>query len=203
MLKVVTNEQLDQEAAIALAEEEATNYEQETLDGIAGHITKAWEAARTSKQTLARERILDAQRSRRGEYSAEKLAAIRKVSGGSEEFGRIVSNKCRIAEAWLRDVYLGQVEPAWVLASRCQELDVVAATPEAADQLGCGACDPTSERVAGSEDSQAHVIRALYRVGGWVVVRYRSSSRYFTGSGTRPVTSPPRAATSRTRRDER
>jgi hypothetical protein len=115
MLKVVTNEQLDKEAALALAEEEATEYEQETLDGIAGHITKAWEAARTSKQTLARERILDAQRSRRGEYSAEKLAAIRKVSGGSEEFGRIVSNKCRIAESWLRDVYLGQVEPAWVL----------------------------------------------------------------------------------------
>ncbi|GMQ92429.1 MAG: hypothetical protein BMS9Abin11_1758 [Gammaproteobacteria bacterium] len=116
LLNVVSNEQLDAEAArVAIVEEEASEYSAETLEGIAGHITKAWEAARTAKQTLARDRILDAQRSRKGEYSLAKLTAIRKVSGGSEEFGRVVSNKCRIAEAWLRDVYLGQVEPAWVL----------------------------------------------------------------------------------------
>ena len=116
LLNVVSNEQLDAEEANRVAiEEEAVEFDTPVLEGIAGHITKCWEAARTAKQTLARDRILDAQRSRRGEYSLEKLAAIRKVSGGSEEFGRVVSNKCRIAEAWLRDVYLGQVEPAWVL----------------------------------------------------------------------------------------
>jgi hypothetical protein len=116
ILNVVTNAQLDAEEAEALAaEEEAREYDEPVLEGIAGHITKAWEAARTAKQTLAKDRILDAQRSRRGEYSVDKLNAIRQASGGSEEFGRIVSNKCRIAEAWLRDVYLGQVEPAWVL----------------------------------------------------------------------------------------
>ena len=116
ILNVVTNAQLDAEEAEALAvEEEASEYSEPVLEGIAGHITKAWEAARTAKQTLAKDRILDAQRSRRGEYSVDKLNAIRQASGGSEEFGRIVSNKCRIAEAWLRDVYLGQVEPAWVL----------------------------------------------------------------------------------------
>jgi hypothetical protein len=127
MLNVVSNEQLEiEEQEAAIAEEEATNYSAETLDGIAGHITKAWEAARTAKQTLARDRILDAQRSRKGEYSLDKLSAIRKTSGGSEEFGRVVSNKCRIAEAWLRDVYLGQVEPAWVL----NHTPVPALTPE-------------------------------------------------------------------------
>ena len=84
------------------------------LSGVAGYITKCWEAARTTKQTLVKNRLLEAQRMRRGEYDPQKLAEIQKI-GGSEEYGRIVSNKCRIAEAWLRDVYLGQAEPPWAL----------------------------------------------------------------------------------------
>lgn len=83
------------------------------LQGLAGHVRKCWEAARTAKSPIL-ERLLAAQRARRGEYAASVLAEIRKL-GGSEEYGRVVSNKCRIAEAWLRDVYLGQTEQPWTL----------------------------------------------------------------------------------------
>lgn len=113
MVAVITNAQLD---AIEAAEaDNVLKLPPMAAEGIAGHINNCWEAARTNKQTLVKERILSAQRSRRGEYDPQKLAEIREVTGGSEEFGRIVSNKCRIAGSWLEDVYLGQTEKAWTL----------------------------------------------------------------------------------------
>lgn len=117
MLNVLNNAQLEQ----FTAEESSLNgagpdgLVPEVLEGIAGYLMKCWEAARTQKQTQVTPRLLSAQRMRRGEYDPEKLAQIRTVTGGSEEYGRVVSNKCRIAEAWLRDVYLGQSEYPWVL----------------------------------------------------------------------------------------
>jgi len=83
------------------------------LQGIAGHVMKCWESARTNKQNVL-ERLMSAKRARRGEYDPQTLKNIRQF-GGSEEYGRVVSNKCRIAEAWLRDVYLGQTEQPWTL----------------------------------------------------------------------------------------
>jgi hypothetical protein len=114
MVNVVTNSQLmaiEQEAE----DDKEASFNAPALEGIAAHINKCWEASRSAKSTV-KERILAAQRSRRGEYDPQKLSEIRAMTGGSEEFGRIVSNKCRIAEAWLRDVYLGQAEKAWTLA---------------------------------------------------------------------------------------
>jgi hypothetical protein len=117
MVNVVSNQQLVAlEAEDELYQEQlAEELSQPALDGIAKHITEAWEAARTQKQTLVKDRLLSAKRMRRGEYSPEKLREIREKTGGSEEYGRVVSNKCRIAQAWLQDVYLGQAELAWVL----------------------------------------------------------------------------------------
>lgn len=115
MVNILSNAQLlEEEAALEQAEEEA-NVPEEVMDGIAQHINKCWEAARDNKAAV-KERIFAAQRSRRGEYDPQKLAAIRATTGGSEEFGRIVGNKCRIAESWLRDVYLGQIQKAWTLS---------------------------------------------------------------------------------------
>ena len=111
MVAIITNSQLDAiERAAAIDVSEAPT---QSLEGIAGHITKCWEAARTQKQQVT-QRILKSQRARRGEYDPIKLAQIREV-GGSEEYGRVTGNKCRVAEAWLRDVYLGQSERAWTL----------------------------------------------------------------------------------------
>ena len=48
MLNVVSNEQLEvEEQEAAIAEEEATNYSAETLDGIAGHINNTGRTALT------------------------------------------------------------------------------------------------------------------------------------------------------------
>jgi hypothetical protein len=99
-----------------MEDEEAkeASFDAPVLEGIAGHIHSAWQDARTAKSDV-KDRILSASRARRGEYESSKLSEIRSVTGGSEEYGRIVSNKCRIAEAWLRDVYLGQSDRAWSL----------------------------------------------------------------------------------------
>jgi hypothetical protein len=59
-------------------------------------------------------RILSAQRARHGKYDPVKSAAIKEF-GGSEEYARITDNKCRIASAWLKDVYLGQTDAPWML----------------------------------------------------------------------------------------
>lgn len=114
LLNILSNEQLLQnEAAEKAAIDEALLSQQPPLVGIAAHIMRCWESARTAKAPIL-ERLLKSQRARRGEYDPNKLAAIRQV-GGSEEYGRITGNKCRVAEAWLRDVYLGQAERAWTL----------------------------------------------------------------------------------------
>jgi hypothetical protein len=112
MLNIVSNDEMvkqEQQAAIAAESLNAPL----VLTGVAGHISKCWEAARTQKQPV-KDRILKSQRARRGEYDPKKLSAIRET-GGSEEYGRVTGNKCRVAESWLRDVYLGQAEKAWTL----------------------------------------------------------------------------------------
>lgn len=110
-MRVLSNAQLDAEQERHLLDEE----EQDSLilQGIALHISKCWAAARTQKQQV-RDRIFRSQRARRGEYDPQKLAHIRET-GGSEEYGRVTSNKCKVAESWLRDVYLGQAERAWTI----------------------------------------------------------------------------------------
>jgi hypothetical protein len=49
-----------------------------------------------------------------GKYDGQTLAQIKEF-GGSEEYARITDNKCRVAEGWLRDVYLGQTEMPWTI----------------------------------------------------------------------------------------
>ena len=84
------------------------------LQGIAAHVMKAWESARDNKSDITT-RLESAQLARLGKYDASKLAAIRAADGASEEYARVTSNKCRVAEAWLKDVYLGQTEKPWTL----------------------------------------------------------------------------------------
>lgn len=91
--------------------EEANN--KPVVQGIAGYVMKCWEAARTAKQPI-KDRLLKAQRARMGQYDPSKLSEI-KQQGGSQEYARVSDNKCRVAEAWLRDVYLGQTETPWTV----------------------------------------------------------------------------------------
>jgi hypothetical protein len=110
LLKFTTNAELmAQEQAAKQAAEEANN--KPMLTGLAAYVHRCWEAARTAKEPIT-QRLLQAQRARMGIYEPHVEAEIKEF-GGSEEYARISSNKCRIAEAWLKDIYLGQTEKPW------------------------------------------------------------------------------------------
>ena len=114
LLRVVSSDQLtrdEQAAASRRAAEEANN--KPMIQDLAAHVTKCWEAAKTAKSPIT-DRLLAAQRARMGMYSPEMKAEIASF-GGSEEYARISANKSRIAEAWLKDIYLGQTEKPWTV----------------------------------------------------------------------------------------
>jgi hypothetical protein len=85
------------------------------LQGLAGYVNQCWTDAYDAKQAVL-PRLQKAHRARVGEYEPAKLAMIREF-GGSEVYLRVIANKCRILESWLKDVYLGQTDKPWTLAA--------------------------------------------------------------------------------------
>lgn len=114
LIRVVSNAELNEREQRDAAQQAAreANLRPE-LQGLAKHVLECWELARDAKNAVL-PRLQRAQRARLGEYDADKLAEIRKT-GGSEEYARVTANKCRVVEAWLRDVFLGQTEKPWTL----------------------------------------------------------------------------------------
>jgi hypothetical protein len=115
LIRVVSNGELqrrEREEAERRAAQENNN--REILQGLAKHVTDRWEEARQAKQAIL-PRLQRARMARMGEYDNVKLAHIREF-GGSEEYARITANKCRVVEAWLRDVFMGQTEKPWSLS---------------------------------------------------------------------------------------
>lgn len=113
LIRVVSNGELveqEREAARKTAED---NNNREALQSLARYVMDCWEDARNAKQAVL-PRLQRAQRARMGEYDMAKLAQINEF-GGSTEYARITANKCRVVEAWLRDVFLGQTEKPWTL----------------------------------------------------------------------------------------
>lgn len=110
--RFTSNAQLDAraEAALKLA---ITSESVPVLIGLAAHVQRCWQEAKSAKAYIT-PRLLAAQLARAGKYDAATLAQIREF-GGSEEYARITANKCRVAEAWLRDVFVGQSEKPWTL----------------------------------------------------------------------------------------
>lgn len=114
MIRVASNADIDREEARETARQDAYEANQRPLlQGLAKYVMECWESAKDAKNGVL-PRLLRAQRARLGEYDPGKLAAIRQF-GGSEEYARISANKCRIVEAWLRDVFIGQTEKPWTL----------------------------------------------------------------------------------------
>lgn len=114
LIRVVTNSELDKENAREAAHKAAyENNQREAMQGLAKYVMECWEAARDAKHAVL-PRLQRAQRARIGEYDAAKLAQINEF-GGSTEYARITANKCRVVEAWLRDVFMGQTEKPWTL----------------------------------------------------------------------------------------
>lgn len=114
LLRVVPDSELQRREREAEESEAArAANDKPLLQGIAREVMDRWQEARDAKQTVL-PRLQRAHRARLGEYDPSKLAKIREY-GGSEEYARITANKCRIVEAWLRDVFLGQTEKPWTL----------------------------------------------------------------------------------------
>ena len=80
---------------------------------LAAHIRRCWESAKQAKQPVE-QRMLDCLRRRKGEYDAEKLAAITQ-QGGSAIYMMLTATKCRAAAAWLREILMPTNERPWGL----------------------------------------------------------------------------------------
>jgi hypothetical protein len=78
---------------------------------LAAHIRRRMEEMRNFRNTQGiAQRLLDALRTYKGQYSATQLQAIKQF-GGSEVYARVTATKCRGATALLRDVYLSAERP--------------------------------------------------------------------------------------------
>lgn len=114
LLRVIPNDQMVEAEEAEEREREEARHPEPVLTGLAGHVTRCWQAARDEKNRRVTHRLQKALRAKEGEYDPEKLRAIREF-GGSEEYARVTANKQRIATSWLRDVYMGQSERPWSL----------------------------------------------------------------------------------------
>jgi hypothetical protein len=110
LLRTMSNQQLDEQARM---EEEAGKEPQKELyeDALASYIRNRLADMRNFRNSRGiSERLLEALRTYKGEYSPDKLADIQQF-GGSEIYARVTATKCRAATALLRDVYLGAERP--------------------------------------------------------------------------------------------
>lgn len=110
LIRVMNNQQLDEQARLeeeAKKEPEKEEYE----DQLASYIRNRMTDMRNFRNSRGiSERLLEALRTYKGEYSPNKLNEIKQF-GGSEIYARVTATKCRAATALLRDVYLGAERP--------------------------------------------------------------------------------------------
>ena len=114
LVKIASSQEVMEEEA---AKEESSNviYPEELMDGLTKYVRDCFDEARRHKRTYAK-RFREAAYARRGEYTPEKLRQIRQT-GASEEYARIIANKARILEAWLKDVFLANGERPWSITA--------------------------------------------------------------------------------------
>ena len=85
------------------------------MEGLVAIIRREFHDARNARYVNGiSQRLIEAQRTYRGQYSPNKLKAI-KAFGGSEVYSRVTPTKCRGATSVLRDLYLSGTEPPWEL----------------------------------------------------------------------------------------
>lgn len=85
----------------------------QAISALASHISGCFTEAQQAK-TVVVERLLRAERQRRGEYEPEMKQQIAAV-GGQEIFMMITDIKCRAADAWIKDVMQNHQESTWAL----------------------------------------------------------------------------------------
>jgi hypothetical protein len=110
MLFTATPEQVAAQKQASFQEAQS----QPVVLGLAAHIRTCWEAAKSYKSSVQQD-LVDNLRRRNGEYSADKLAAI-KAQGGSTIYMQLTQIKCRTAKAWIRDILMGSSgDKPWML----------------------------------------------------------------------------------------
>ena len=115
ILQVVSPQQLSEYEAKVQAEREPPEPSME-MEGLVSIIRREFNDARNARYVNGiSQRLIEAQRTYRGEYPPEKLREI-KMFGGSEVYSRVTPTKCRGATSVLRDLYLSGSEPPWELS---------------------------------------------------------------------------------------
>lgn len=99
------------------------------VDRLSAYVRTCFQQAKDAKTQIEVE-MLDSLRQREGVYSPDRLTEIRK-QGGSELYMMLTNNKCRAAEAWIRDVIFQPGErPFYAKPTPVSDLP-----PELMDQL--------------------------------------------------------------------
>jgi len=95
------------------AQEDSVITDEPVVLSLSAYVRRCYEEAKTAKSDVT-ERLLRAERQRRGVYDPDKLAMIRDT-GGSDIFMMLTDIKCRAAESWIKDVMLSTGEKSWSL----------------------------------------------------------------------------------------
>ena len=99
----------------AEAESSGVEYDpRELMIGLARYVRECFDEAYDFRQK-DEQRFHEAMYARQGEYTPSKQAQIAQT-GASDEYARIVANKSRILESWLKDIFLAQGERPWTIS---------------------------------------------------------------------------------------
>lgn len=90
-------------------------YPEEFIERLARYVLDCWREARDHKREVEH-RFRAAEYARRGEYSPAKLREIQQT-GASTEYARIIANKSRVLESWLKDIFLADGERPWSIGA--------------------------------------------------------------------------------------
>jgi hypothetical protein len=114
ILQVVSPQQLAEYEAKVQAEREPPEQPAE-MEGLVQVIRDEFNDARNARYVNGiSQRLIEAQRTYRGEYDPQKKREIN-AFGGSDVYSRVTPTKCRGATSVLRDLYLSSSEPPWEL----------------------------------------------------------------------------------------
>lgn len=115
VLQVVSPQQLSEHEAAQAAIIKGPTDQKVEDEGIVSIVRREFHDSRNARYVNGiSQRLIESQRTYRGQYSPEKLRDI-KAFGGSEVYSRVTPTKCRGATSVLRDLYLSGTEPPWEL----------------------------------------------------------------------------------------
>lgn len=114
LVQIATPEEVLAESEFSDADDFEVSDPLEFADGIVRYVHECWSEAYRFKQQHHEKRFIEAMYARRGEYTPNKLRQIQQL-GGSVEYARIVANKSRVLESWLKDIFLAQGEQPWTI----------------------------------------------------------------------------------------